>query len=104
MKLQSIAKIRVRGIITYLEQKVKWHYEGNGMFQLIPEALAEYEHDLPILRSIVEDAPPKQRNKTGTSPNSQRDAIVHNNLVDMVGQQDADFLEAAGIDDIGCKE
>jgi hypothetical protein len=56
MKLQSIAEIKVRGIITYLEQKVKWHYEGNGMFQLIPEALAEYEHDLPILRSIVEDA------------------------------------------------
>ena len=36
--------------------------------------------------------------------NGQRDAIVHNNLVDMVGQQDADFLEAAGLDDIGCKD
>jgi hypothetical protein len=53
--LNSIAATQVRGIIIQLEQKVKWHYEGNGMFGLCQEALENYEHDLPILRSIVED-------------------------------------------------
>ena len=46
----------------------------------------------------------KRAEAQNTSTNSQRDAIVHDNLVDMVGQQDADFLEAAGLDDIGCKD
>jgi hypothetical protein len=39
-----------------------------------------------------------------TSFNKQRDAITHDALVDTVGEEDAAYFEAAGIDDIGCKD